>query len=149
MSNVTALPVEQGAPTRHLTADQHAILDKYLEAIFRGRSDVQAASACGVPMQGILAWVETAEADPYVQFRRREFFGRLNVTKYWTKGHSVVTLAGIINDPLVPAKTKVTALALMSQLQGHIGTQNPDENPRGVKDPHAFLKGVLAAGKRS
>jgi hypothetical protein len=146
MSNVHALPVtDQGPPTRHLTRDQVALYDRWLELVFQGVSGVRALRAVGIADQHIARNLDEFEADPYVIFRKRQHMQAFPASTFWTRGHSVLTLATIAQNDFEATKNRIAAIRELNLLLGFTKEEDPDANKR-VKDPVAYLRSILAQG---
>jgi hypothetical protein len=146
MSNVHALPVPaQGPPTGHLTRDQVALYDRWLELVFQGVSGSRALRAIGVADHNIAQRLDELEGDPYIVYRKRQNMSTFPASTFWTRGHSVLALATIANNDFEPTKNRIAAIRELNLLLGFTKEEDPDANKR-VKDPVAYLRSILAQG---
>lgn len=143
MSNVHALPAtDQGPPTRHLTRDQVAMYDQWLELVFQGMSGVRALRAIGIADQHLARRLDEFEGDPYIVFRKRQHMSAFPSATFWTRGHSVLALATIAHNDFEPTKNRIAAIRELNLLLGFTKEEDPDKGPR-VKDPLTYLRSIL------
>jgi hypothetical protein len=143
MSNVHTLPVPaQGPPTGHLTRDQVAMYDRWLELVFQGVSGVRALRMIGVADHNLAQYLEEFTVDPYVVYRKHQHMSAFPTATFWTRGHSVLTLATIANNEFSAAKDRIAAVRELNLLLGFTKEEDPDANKR-TKDPLTYLRSIL------